>query len=1097
MPSERRAPTAALLRLRCLPGLLLLFLLFGPAFSAFAQFNTGEIGGTIEDETGAVIPGVSVVATHAASGVATERLTDDTGRFFIPSLQAGAYTVRAELVGFRPAETRLDLTIGQRVELSLTLAIGAVSSEVTVVPAPAPLIETTNAEISDVIENAALVEMPLNGRQFLQLAQLSDSVVIPPGGTRGAALQQAGPLPNVGGQRAGHNIYLLDGVKVTDELFNNLVINPSVDSIQEFRIQKSMYPAEFGGKASALINVATRSGGNAFHGSVFEFVRNDRFDAHNYFDDPSQPVPPLRQNQFGFSLGGPIDPGRTFFFGSYEGQRTRRSETRTFSVPTLAMRGGDFAGEAVICDPFAGVPGTCSPFPENRIPEDRLDPVAQAFLTAVPEPTGPGSVQNLVAVGKQRQDLDQFSIRIDHRLTDGDNLFVRFSTFDADEFQPFGTSVQNESLVPGFGRFLATRGRNLAVSHTHTFSASVLNEFRFGWLSVSGGQSSENEGFDFASGVGLTGVSTNSSDMGFPQISTSSQFSTMGDPTTFVSRDNEHFEIYDNVLLDRGAHRIKFGGYYFHLRFRPRNPEAARGSFAYTGQWTGNALADFLLGYPTSAEVGIGSGSEDSRTNWIHTYVQDDWKVRPDFTLNIGFRYEVNQHMREVGNRLSTIDLSVPGGRFVIASDEEGNISPEAVPLLDLIPIPWVTSHEIGWDRSLLRRTKLRFAPRFGLAWSLGDEARTVVRGGYGIFLNQWAYSVQTAFTRNLPFFLLKRVDIPSDQLTPDLPTADILTAPATGSIGGSIMDHEYRAEYTQTWSLGIQHELAPNLAVEAFYMGSRTVGADNSTIRNVPEPGPGPIDARREVPELAGIRAIRWDGNSIYHALVLKADRRFAEGLSLSASYTLSKSVDDASDPGPTGFEPNVPQDVRNVFEGENGRSSYDHRHLFTGSTTWRLPPPAVSEGWTALWSDWTVSSILRLESGAPFTVNLPFDHANIGSGPAQRPDLLRDPDLDSRRTPERWFDTDAFVLPAPFSFGNSGRNIVEAPGFASLDVSVRRDWPILEAADLQFRLDVFNVFNRANLDVPGRIALTPNFGRIFSAKEPREMQLGLRLTF
>lgn len=1068
------------------------------ALTSYGQFNTGEIAGTVRDATGALIPGVTVVATHVGSGVATERITDPTGRFLIPSLRPGDYMLRAELLGFRPAQATVTLTIGQTVNVPLTLQVGSIDTEVTVVPESVPLLQVTTSEISDVIENTTVIEMPLNGRQFLQLAQLSDSVVIPPGGTRGAALEQAGPLPNVGGQRAGHNIYLLDGVKVTDELFNNLVINPSVDSIQEFKIQKSMYPAEFGGKASALINVATRSGTNQFHGSLFEFVRNDRFDAHNFFDDPTSPVPPLRQNQFGFSIGGPIESGRTFFFGSYEGQRMRRSLTQTFSVPTIEMRAGNFAGEPVICDPLAGTPGECAPFPGNQIPADQLDTVAQRFLAAVPVPDGPGSVQNLTAVEKRRQDLNQVSARVDHRLTDADNVFVRFSTFDADEFQPFGTSVQNEALVPGFGRFLTTSSRNVAVSHTHTFSPVLLNEFRFGWLSTGGGQSSENEGTDFAGASGLIGVTANPTDMGFPQVSTGGLFSTMGDPTTFVSRENEHFELYDNLLLDRGAHRIKFGGYVYHLRFRPRNPEAARGSFTYTGQWTGNALADFLLGYPTFAEVGLGRGEEDSRTNWLHAYVQDDWQVLGNLTVNVGMRYEINQHMTETQNRLSTIDLSVPGGRFVVASDEGGRISPDAATLLPMMPIPWVTSREAGWDNSLLRPTRLRFAPRIGLSWALGNEATTVVRAGYGIFLNQWAYSVQTALTRNLPFFLLKRVDVASDQLVPTLRTADILTAPATGTIGGSIMDHDYRTEYTQTWSLGVQHEVARDTVVEALYMGSRTVGADNSTIRNVPSPGPGPIDDRRPVPELSAVHAIRWDGNSIYHALTLKADRRFADGLSFSTSYTWSKSIDDASSPGPTAFEANLPQDVRNIFGAERARSSFDHAHLFTGSSTYRLQVFDPAGGWRgALGGGWTISSIFRLESGAPFTVNLPFDHANVGSGPAQRPDLLRNPNLQNGRTADRWFDTDAFVLPPPYSFGNAGRNIVEAPGLATVDVSLKKEQALGESQLLELRWEIFNVFNRTNFDLPGRIAFTPGFGRIFSARDPREMQFGVRLVF
>ncbi|MGH9199694.1 MAG: hypothetical protein ACRD2A_00470, partial [Vicinamibacterales bacterium] len=341
-------------------------------------------------------------------------------------------------------------------------------NEAISVRADVPLLQTTNAEISDVIENREVLQLPLNGRNFLALAQLSDAVVIPPGGTRGEALQQAGPLPNVGGQRSGHNIYLLDGFKVTDELFNNLVINPSIDSIQEFKIQKSQYAAEFGGKASALINVATRAGTNTWRGSLFELARHDRFDARNYFDPPDRPVPPLRQHQFGGASGGPIHRDRTFFFVSYEGQRMRRSLTRTFSVPAADVRSGDFSSFGPICDPvtIAPVPSACTPFPENRIPADRIDPLATAFLQHVPLPTSGASVQNLTSVEQHLRDVHQISVRADHRLGSADQIFARFSTFDADERQPFGTSSLQETIIPGFGRDVTTTTRNLGVSHT-------------------------------------------------------------------------------------------------------------------------------------------------------------------------------------------------------------------------------------------------------------------------------------------------------------------------------------------------------------------------------------------------------------------------------------------------------------------------------------------------------------------------------------------------------------------------------------------------------------------------------------------------------
>ena len=539
----------------------------------------------------------------------------------------------------RVVQSGIELEIGRTLDLQFALSLGQLSEEITVT-VDAPMLQTTTAEISDVIGNRRVEQIPLNGRQFLQLAQLSDAVVIPPGGTRGAALQQAGPLPNVGGQRAGHNIYLLDGFKVTDELFNNLVINPSVDSIREFKIQKSMYAPEFGGKASALINVATKSGANTYTGSAFAFARDERFDARNYFDPRDKPVPPLDQAQYGGTLGGPLVRDRTFFFVSFEGQRTDRSLTRTFSVPSAAARAGDFSGAAPICDPLTVnvVNGGCAAFfPGNQIPADRLDPLATQFLQNVPLPTAEGEVQNLTAVEVLDRNIDQFSARVDHRLGGSDQVFARFSTFDADDRQPFGTSVLQESLVPGFGRTLSTSTRNLGISYTKAIGRSMLNEFRFGWMSVEGGQRSLNAGNDFASRVGLQGVTSDPRDTGFPQVSTAGLYSVMGDPSSFVSRDNEHFEFYNNFLIDRGRHRLKFGGYLFHLRFRPENPDTARGAFTYTGQFSGNALADFLLGYPVAARSGIGGrGSEDARTTWLHLYAQDDWRVGDDVTVNYG-----------------------------------------------------------------------------------------------------------------------------------------------------------------------------------------------------------------------------------------------------------------------------------------------------------------------------------------------------------------------------------------------------------------------------------------------------------------------------
>jgi hypothetical protein len=1061
-------------------GLTFIALILGvvalPATSA-AQTNTAEIAGTIHDSQGGVLPGVAVVAVNGANGVRVERISDQQGRYRLPDLPVGTYEVTATLSGFtRIIRTGVTLQLGQQVAIDLTLHVGGVSEEVTVTAAT-PLLQAANAEISDVIDHRAVTEIPLNGRNFLGLAQLSDAVVIPPGGTRGGALQQAGPLPNVGGQRAGHNIYLLDGVKVTDELFNNLVINPSVESIQEFKIQKSQYAAEFGGKASALINVATRAGSNTVHGSAFEFTRHDALDSRGFFDPADQPKPLLRQNQFGGTVGGPLKENRTFYFGSYEGQRFRRGLTRTFSVPSVAARAGNLG--AVQIDPSA------------------IDPIAAALLQQVPLPNRPGDVQNLVAVETQEKTTHQVSVRVDHRLTMADQLFARFSTFDADEDQPFGTSTLQETLLPGFGRRVDTHARNLGVSYTRVVTPSVLNEARFGWMRVDGGQENANQGVTFAAATGLQGVTLDPRNAGYPQISTRGLYATFGDPASTVVRDNQHVELYDNVLIDRGRHRIKFGGYLYHLQFRPEQPDNARGVFTYSGQFTGNAFGDFLIGAPASAVSGIGSGAEDGRTTWAHAFAQDDWRVRDNLTLNLGLRYEFNQHMHDVDNRLSSVDLA--GRRFVIASDDNGDISDDAAALAALLPLPAVPSAEAGWTRGLLQPSSVRLAPRTGFALSL-DDGRAVVRGGYGIFLNQWSYSVQTAFARNLPFFFTRQVDVPLTTTTPPYATRDILTADATGLVSPSIMNYDYNVEYTQTWSGGLQYQLGASTMAEIGYMGSWTLGADNGTIHNVPEPGPRAIQARRPIPELGPVRAIRFDGKSIYHGLTLRAERRLTNDVAYTVSYTLSTSKDDASSPGATEAESNAPQDVRNIFSdtGEWAHSSFDHRHMLTASGTWQVPYRGTGSLARALLADWRVNGVFFAQSGSPFTVNLGVDRANVGAGPAQRPDQIGDANLPAgeRRT-DRWFDTGAFLLPAPFTFGSARRNSVVGPGYASLDLAIAKTWPLASQRSIEFRWEIFNALNRTNLDLPNRIFDTPNFGRIFSAKPPREMQVGVKVSF
>src|SRR2546427_7212369 len=687
---------------------------------AFGQMNTAEIAGQVRDPSGASIAGATVLATQIATQQKYNAVTNEAGLFLLPQLPLGEYTLTVSVQGFKQAvQERVALHVGDHVRQDFQLELGEQSQSVTV-EGTAGLLQLQSAEIKDVIQNEQVVDLPLKGRQFLELGLLSEGVVNPPGGTRGDSLQQTGKLINVMGQRSAHNLFLVDGVSVTDEYFNNVVLNPSPDDTAEFMIDKTNYNAEFGGKSGAVINVITKSGTDQLHGSAYEFVRNDIFNAKNLFDLPG-PAPAFRENQFGAALGGPIRKNRAFFFVNYDGQRTRQSPADLFSVPTLAERSGNFAGAASIFDPL-----THQPIPGNDIAGDpalHLDPAAVALLAKLPQPTpGLAGQNNLLAVQKQSYDNNEYNLRLDHRFSDRDNSFLRASVFDANEFDPFGSSVIHEALLPGFGRTLTTHTANLAAAETHTFSANFVNEFRFGWLRVSGGQGDPNAGNPFASQYGLQGVTPNPADMGYPQISLSNAFSTIGSPAGFISRTDRDFELFDNVLIHRGRHTFQFGAYFFHLDFDPSFPNDARGIYTYNGSYTangpntGNPLADFLLGYPSQAQAGIGGGAENAHTNWAHFYLQDGWQITPNLTLDAGLRYEYNANLVARANQTADIDLSAPGGPAFVVAGNPSNLSPAAARLVSLSPLPIVSESSVGWNQSLLTPRSLRFSPRLGLA---------------------------------------------------------------------------------------------------------------------------------------------------------------------------------------------------------------------------------------------------------------------------------------------------------------------------------------------------------------------------------------------
>ncbi|MCU1335198.1 MAG: hypothetical protein JWO19_779 [Bryobacterales bacterium] len=1066
------------------------------------QMNTGEIAGIVQDALGGALPGATVVAELAHTGQKFTTVSNSAGQYLFAQLPIGRYSLKVTAQSFKQAVlSNVEVHVGDSLRHDFTVQIGD-ANETVVVEANTGAVQPESAEIKDVIQSRQIVNLPLKSRQFLDLAMLSEGVVRPPGGTRGDAMQQAGNLVSVLGQRSGHNLYLIDGATVTDEHFNNMVIAPSIESISEFNIQKTSYAPEFGGKSGAVINVVTKSGSNELHGSLFEFVRNDIFDAKNFFDSQQAPIPPFRQNQFGGSLGGPVARNRTFFFAAYEGQRVRKSLTRTFSVPTDAMRIGDFTGLPAVYDPDNTAGGARQPFSGNRIPLARLDSVSTALLANIPHANLPGIAQNLLAAEIQRTNSNNFSVKLDHQFSMHDTAYVRFSLFDARQFDPFGSGVLQESLLPGFGRSLSTHALNGVAGWTHVFSPEFLNEARFAFLTVAGGQTSPNAGNPFAAKVGLQGVTTNPLDMGFPQVSFGGQFTTVGDPALFTFRDNRDFEFFDNVNFHWRAHTVRFGAYLMHYDLRPVNPNGARGIFSFTPRFTssaaglgdGNAFADFLLGDPTTAQVGLGRAAMDANANWGHFYVQDSWQVTRNLKLDAGLRYEYNRNMTDARNQMAAIDPEIPGGRFVIASDVSGTISPAANALLPLLPIPYATSAAAGWNNSLLTTKPLRLAPRGGFAWTLPGHANTVLRGGFGIYPNQAAYSIVTAFAQNLPFFVTKTVNSNAAD-PPSFKLGNALVATGLGTVGGNNLNHDFKIEYNEVWNLNLERELTRGSMLSLAYIGSRTVHADSSTVLNVPLPGPGDIGARRPIPQLSQFNTIRWDGWASYHAFALGIKRRVSRGLTFDANWTWSHSIDDASDPGATLNETNLPQDVRNMA-AEKASSSFDHRHRAVISAVYQIPAPAKNPWVEAVLGQWQAGGYFTAQSGAPFTINIASDQANIGAGPAQRPNVSAASNNGSH-TPEQWFDTSVYSLPALYIFGNAPRNGVIGPGLEEFDLSLQKDIVLKEPARLQFRAEVYNLFNHPNFNIPNRIAFTPNFGRISSAQDSRQLQFALKLVY
>ena len=1132
------------------------------AVQGSAQVNTASLTGIVTDPTGAGLPNAAVTVTNKATTVPSTVNTDASGYYTFASLPVGAYTMQVELQGFKKSvQENINLEVGQKARIDLALEIGAVSESVVVATAPA-LLTTQEATTGGVIEKRMVSDLPLSGRNWDDLISLvpgvqADRYTEEGGGTANGRTGGA----NVHGVRSLQNNYVLDGVD-NNSISENVqelttqVARPSVDSIQEFKVSTNPYSAENGRSPGALISVTTKGGGNEFHGTAYEFLRNRVFDANNFFSNRAgRSRPPQTQNQFGGNISGPIYVPRfgeggpslynlknqAFFFFNYEGTRIRKGVTRLGNVPLLNEIRGDFSPAAAaanrvtyatifdrVGDCRARVPGAFNPngsFINNQIPAACLDPVAQQVLSLVPRAnvipgSGPLNIANFVRAPGIIDDTDSYTGRVDWQANSNNSIFVRYTNSDRFRYLPgiFGGIVDGTGSSANGRLFM--KGQSAAIGWTRTISASTINEFRFGWGRNNSIATQDPFGLNTLAELGFLGVPdsplysggipgiTISALGGTQQTGGQSGFDRLGSPDFLPkSQRTNQFQWADTISHSHGAHQLKFGA---DVRGPIRNiyldVPALRGSYTFNGNRTGIGMADFLLGYPSAAQLS-NPAVVDFRMKMFSGFAQDDWKITPKLTLNIGVRYDYATWPYEGADRLTNLNLDTKL-RFTPANSTVG--------------------------RGLVNPDKNNFAPRLGIAYQLTDN--TVVRTGYGRFFMLFERAgSEDQLSLNLPWLVNNSVTAANNNSTANnirLATGFNLSLnPAAVDptlVRLRAVNPEAQNPSVDQWNFGIQHLLPGDMVVTLDYVGTK--GTHLSTLSNLNQPlfnanGTimnavinGTLQPVLPYPLLGPIEFRDNGGNSNYHGGEVTLEKRFSRGLSFRGAYTFSKSIDESQEHLASGGTGSFTQNARNRGE-RRGPSDFDVRHRFVGSYIYELPfgpgRSHVNQGALAhIIGGWRISGLANIRSGRPFTLRAGGNDGTLG-GPrggglvSAFADCLRDGSLSgSERTIDRWFDRTAYAVPTALNpttgtvqprLGNCGRNTLRGPGIVNFDIAVARTFNLWsETRNLEFRWEMFNMFNTPQFGLPERNISSAAAGVITSlAGDPRVMQFALKFHF
>ncbi|MBM3783803.1 MAG: carboxypeptidase regulatory-like domain-containing protein [Acidobacteria bacterium] len=1083
------------------------------AFSLTARSQTfGDITGEVKDSTGAVVPSARVTATNSATNTSRDTVTNEAGIYRFPSLVPGMYAVRVEASGFRAAvRNGIELQVQQTATIDFALTVGQVNETVEV-SATASLLNTQDATVGTVIEQRRIVDLPLNGRNFLQLVSLSPNVTYgfsTPGqanGRQGGSRTQQNI--SVSGMRGTWNNYTLDGIANTDINFNLYIVLPSVDALQEFKVQSGIYPAEFG-RSATQINVSTKPGTNELHGAVYWFLRNSAIDARAYDFDGRNPARiPFRWNQYGATVGGPVVKNRLFFLANFEGFKERRSNNAFYTVPTAAMRGGNFSAAAhvsVLNDPLTG-----QPFANKTIPASRLHPNARILFEFWPDPNieKPTVDRNFQRVIRNLNDKDQITARGDFHESSNSQWFGRYSWMDE--------SALNEGIKLN-GDTLATRARQYMVSNTRVLSATKVNEFRFGYNTFYNEVGQELGGVrNVVKEMNLPLGTDPPSSWGVPAISVAVPYSGFGNGANgpFVV-DNKIVQFVDNFSWVKGKHSIRFGGEYRYDFYNQIGNEFARGRFTFDGRYTRDSVGDMLLGDLARAEAAVALALSEFRASNFALYVDDIYRVNRKLTLNLGLRYEFFQpYLDKSGTSVNSV---VPFLSSVV-NDPNRAHHPVAVRAgsgdfyegrnFRYTGITAVRDGRLG--ARLINNDWNNFAPRLGIAYSPSDK--WVVRTGAGVFFS--AESGNSRFDMNRGMAgRLDRVasslgERPNTSWTNFLDPSQFPVRVPSAYLWG--VHPHVATSYSMMYLLNVQRSLSPNTSFEIGYNGALHRKLQGLQNKNAPLPGTTNILLRRPYPDYGFQQIVTGEGFGNYNGLGMKFTTRTRNGLTAMLSYTWSAALDNTSAIRGTNADI-TPQDNR-CLDCEYGHSAYNTPHRFVNSTIWDLP-----FGKGQRWADkggilnqvlggWQVGTIMTIQNGRPINSAAGYDAPGTGSfGDPRGNTNGRNPYLPGAdRTSERWLDRSAFFYTAPGTFGNIARNRLLGPSQFIWDFSTLKNFPITENHRLQFRFEAFNFPNHPVLGNYGASWGTnpnnpvPDFGRIRgTATSMRQVQFGLKYLF